>query len=380
MATRRLLALLACTLAVAPAALGKTTDNERKIGKEGDDEVAKQYRVITSPAYVERVQRIGAEVAKAAASQEPDLTLKFTVLDIPDVNAFSLPNGSIYVNKGLIDIVQSDDELAGVLAHEAAHAVRHHLLQLIKKQQRFDISTIAAVLVGAAAGVNVGEVAQVGSLVSTGRANAFNQTLETEADHYAVDFLQKTHFNPVGMLTFMERLARQDTMSSQGLTDYGIFRTHPLSVQRKLALTTLLNQRGITINRRQVMKSLQAQAVETTVKGKLAAQVMLGPNVLLTVADDGDAKAMTRANNIADRLNKVLGPGSNWNSPSVGGPGSTVLLFSGTPVYEVSDADVALLGSPAKDLAEQARKHLYDRLRAEWVDTLRDKMPTQASR
>ncbi len=379
---RRVVLLAACALSLAPGILAprawaepdpaperkvsKQIEEERRIGKEAEAEVAKQFKTVTDPAYVDRVQRIGAEIAKVV--NEPDINFKFTVLDVPEVNAFSLPNGSIYVNKGLVDVCESDDELAGVIGHEIAHAARHHMWQLIRKQRKFDVATLAAIVVGAAAGVNVGQAAQVSGLVTTGITNAYSQELESESDHYAVEYLMKTRYNPVGVLTFMERLALQE-MSSQGTIDYGIFRTHPLSRQRKLALAKQLNEKGITINRREVMKSLQAQPVETRVNGKLAAQVVLGGNFLMTVADSDGVPAMERAAKIAEVLNRTLTSKVNFMSFQVGPSGRTVEAL-GTVLYEVTDEDAALLGKPAKTVAESAKESLKKALWREYIPTL----------
>src|SRR5262249_439382 len=124
----------------SPALAQKTAkpppeDPEVKVGRDSAAETEKEVKFITEPAIVERVNRIGQEIAAIANSTEIPATwgdpkvkkfnYSFRVVDDKDVNAFSLPGGFIYVNKGLLDYVHSDDELAGVLAHEVAHAAHH---------------------------------------------------------------------------------------------------------------------------------------------------------------------------------------------------------------------------------------------------------------
>ena len=107
-------------------------DGEVKLGRMNAEENDRQVKLITDSKILERVNRIGGELARIAnnypipatwgSSQLKPFKYTFKVVDDKDVNAYSLPGGFIYVHKGLIDAVRSDDELAGVLAHEIAHA------------------------------------------------------------------------------------------------------------------------------------------------------------------------------------------------------------------------------------------------------------------
>jgi len=256
--------VLILALSAPLSALAKTTDEERKIGKEAADQIAKDKttKFVTDPAIVDRVERIGKEVAKYA--DEPDLTYTFHVIDSTDVNAFSLPGGYIYLNKALVDRCESDDELAGVIGHEMAHAAHHHERQLLSKQKKLDWMTLALVLAGATTGADVSQAALLAQVVTLARVNGFGMKFETEADHYAVEYLSKSPYNPVGVLTFMEKLAHDDAFKGTSRMDMGIFQTHPLSKERVQALVDLLNKKGIVIDRRKVTGFLKV----TTKEGK----------------------------------------------------------------------------------------------------------------
>ena len=120
-------------------------DGEVKLGRMNAEENDRQVKLITDSKILERVNRIGSELARIAnnypipaswgSSQLKPFRYTFKVVDDKDVNAYSLPGGFIYVHKGLIDAVRSDDELAGVLAHEIAHAAHHHVLKLLREQR-----------------------------------------------------------------------------------------------------------------------------------------------------------------------------------------------------------------------------------------------------
>src|SRR5579872_2476080 len=151
-------ARIAATLSTLPALLAvcvgpmwaddknkaKAEDPEVKLGRENAAENDKNIKLVTDAAVVDRVNRIGQEIAAVANSVEipaiwgtPNVkkfAYTFKVVDDKDVNAYSLPGGFIYVNKGLLDYVHSDDELAGVLAHEITHAAHHHMVKLMHEQ------------------------------------------------------------------------------------------------------------------------------------------------------------------------------------------------------------------------------------------------------
>ena len=109
---------------------------EIKLGKDAAVQVDKDMKLITTGPELDRVVKIGNKLAAIAASVNVPATwginrlskfdYTFKLVDAKDINAFSLPGGFIYVNKGLVDAVQSDHELAGVIAHELAHAAHHH--------------------------------------------------------------------------------------------------------------------------------------------------------------------------------------------------------------------------------------------------------------
>ena len=119
-------------------------DPEIKIGREAHEEMLKSgMKLISDSAMLSRVTAIGARLANVAnktvipatygTENRTPYTYRFHIVDDKDVNAFALPGGWLYVNKGLLDYVQSDDELAGVLAHEVIHAAHHHILKLQKE-------------------------------------------------------------------------------------------------------------------------------------------------------------------------------------------------------------------------------------------------------
>jgi len=149
--------------AAKPAPGPEIGANEIKLGQEAAAEVAKDSKFITDPAILERVRTIGQKIVKVANSKSivalygsdrvTPFEFDFQVIADKDVNAFSTPGGHVYINKGLLDFVQSDQELAGVIAHEITHASHHHMVYLIKKSEGASnlgaLAVLATILSGA---------------------------------------------------------------------------------------------------------------------------------------------------------------------------------------------------------------------------------------
>ena len=106
-------------------------ETEIQIGLQGGADLEKQYGVVKDAAMQKRLDAIGARVA--AVSAEPDLPWTFKILDSEDVNAVALPGGPVYMMRGMMEYAKSDDQLAGVVAHEVVHADHHHAKTVIER-------------------------------------------------------------------------------------------------------------------------------------------------------------------------------------------------------------------------------------------------------
>jgi len=131
-------------------------DNDIKLGKDYSADVDKETKPSEDKAIVERVQRIGNELAEIANAtpitalwgdkRMSKFPYVFKVIQGKDVNAFSLPGGTIYVYEGLVKYVESDDELAGVLSHEISHASLRHVATLQREQSKLSIIQLPLLL------------------------------------------------------------------------------------------------------------------------------------------------------------------------------------------------------------------------------------------
>jgi len=307
----------------APPAPTPVDDGEVKLGRLNAEENDKQVKLVTDAAIVQRVNRIGQELAAIAnstpipatwgSSQLKVFRYTFKVVDDKDVNAYSLPGGFIYVHKGLIDAVHSDDELAGVLAHEISHAAHHHVVKLIREQNKIQnvvipLEVLAAAVALSKRGANGGEGAQqalmAGQLYTTAKINTYGIEAEKDADHAGLLLMTHSKYNPVGLYSFMIRLAALERQ--KGVGDMGIFRTHPPAPERVESAKNLLDQLHIPIHLADVDPSIRATVTTVKNSGVDMAEIKIRGIVVCRVISDDGIPAAERAATIGKKLTAML--------------------------------------------------------------------------
>lgn len=369
-------AVLALTPPPAQGARSKDVDLERKLGQEAAAEADKNLKYLTDEKYTKRVERIGQEIATVAkvtkvaatygSSDLADFSYTFKVADDRLVNAFSLPAGYVYVNKGLIDRVESDDELAGVLAHEIAHVAHHHMLKLLQKQSQYDrivFLIIAAAIAGKTQGADMQNIFYGARLFEIGKLNSYSREAESDADATAIRYLLKTRYNPVGVLTFMEKLARDQSYDPKA-EEQGITMTHPLSRDRAANIIAQLKEFGVPVNRRAVAAGIAATVSDATVNGKKVSQVTMGNRVILQPADAGGAASADRAKELADLLNRLLDQNLEPRDVRLSADGTAVYVKQEL-VVDVRQDDADLAGMTREALATKAKESIQTALLSE---------------
>ncbi|MBV9052968.1 MAG: M48 family metalloprotease [Hyphomicrobiales bacterium] len=183
-----------------------------------------------------------------AASTEPGLSYKITVLNSPTVNAFSLPDGHLYVTRGLLALANSTSEIAAVLAHEMAHVTARHAIQRVELEKSSALfSKVAAEVLNDPAG---GQQLQEKSKLSLA---SFSRQQEFEADSIGVRTMAKAGYDPYGASHFLSSLARYASLrtallGSAASSRPDMFSTHPATTERvQMALQSArqLNAPGV---------------------------------------------------------------------------------------------------------------------------------------
>jgi beta-barrel assembly-enhancing protease len=202
---------------------------EISLGRSYSENLNRQLDLVDDPFIAQYIGQLGQKLVQM--SERRDIEYHFYVVNTREVNAFALPGGFIYVNRGLIETADSEDELAGVLAHEIGHvAGKHGLRQLSKKL------LLAGVTVGAGMAVGMksakwGEVVQAaGGIGVFFAALKFSRDDEREADWLALQTLNRAGMDPRGMISFFQKL---DAMSKErGVKMPAFLNTHPLPAER----------------------------------------------------------------------------------------------------------------------------------------------------
>jgi predicted Zn-dependent protease len=218
----------ALALLLASAGCGGSigVEEEAELGATLAAQASKEVRLIDDPAAVGALNEIGRGLAEHADSTGRRYT--FYLVDSPEVNAFAIPGGHVFVNRGLVERADQFAELAGVLGHEIAHVTERHGIEQLEKQQN------AGLLVGIVywvLGREPGALEQVA--IQGGGAALFakyGRDAEREADQRAVRTLATAGYDPEGIATFFEELLREQARRPTAVDQW--FSTHPTSEER----------------------------------------------------------------------------------------------------------------------------------------------------
>ncbi|HXW51298.1 MAG TPA: M48 family metalloprotease [Candidatus Acidoferrales bacterium] len=216
-----MLASLVMTSAPLPAGAVSTAE-EIRIGEEAARQVDQENPILTDPILQNWVNTIGGNLAQYRA--RPDIHYTFKIIDTNDINSFSIPGGFIYVNYGLLNFVNSDDELAGVLGHEIGHTERRNQITLNAKAQ------ILNVVLGVLSFISP-FIWRFGGLINGLSVEKMSRIDELQADQYGLMLMTRAGYDPNAMVSFMERLGNEDAAEGNDLLNK-YFEDHPESPDR----------------------------------------------------------------------------------------------------------------------------------------------------
>jgi hypothetical protein len=207
-------------------------NSEIGMGKQYSMEVEKSSHLVTDPVIVEYVNRVGQNLVKNSDAKVP-FTIK--VLDTDEINAMALPGGFFYVNSGLILACDSEDELAGVMAHEISHVVAHHAAREMTRLNYMQIGSIPLMIFtqGTWTGYGIYEAAQLAVPMAFLQ---FSRNFEAEADYLGVQWMYKAGYDPQGMVTIFEKLSALEKHKPGALSR--AFSDHPATPDRIAAVET----------------------------------------------------------------------------------------------------------------------------------------------
>ena len=211
-----------------------SADKERELGVEEAKKVETSMGLVADPTLVAYIQAVGERVAKQSPRQ--DVSYTFKVVNQPEPNAFALPNGNIYISRGLLALANSEDELAGVLAHEVVHVAARHTVRSANVAAATSPLRIVTGIAGLATGIlapRVGEgIMDLGDVATEAFMAPYGRSQEREADDVGVDLAARAGYDPKGLPRILRALEREEALRRGGPTRQSFFDTHPATPER----------------------------------------------------------------------------------------------------------------------------------------------------
>lgn len=208
------------------------TESEVKMGRMLAAQVDKEAKFVDDPIITEYVNRVGQNIVLHSDAKVP-FTIK--VIDAEEINAFALPGGFFYVNKGLILAADNEAELAGVMAHEIAHVCARHAMENERKMQIMDYGMLAGILLG---GPILSNVLYNGAGFFEGMAFLkFSRGAEAEADKLGMQYMWAAGYDPSAMATMFEKLEGKNKKKPGTIAK--LFQDHPAPADRRASALAL---------------------------------------------------------------------------------------------------------------------------------------------
>jgi beta-barrel assembly-enhancing protease len=200
-----------------------SVDEEWQMGQQLEQQLAQKLKLVNDPTALAYVTQIGQRIVSQTELSNARWT--FHIVADPEVNAFNVPGGHVYVNTGLITAASNTAELAGVMAHEIGHGVARHATERISKVYGLNYG------LGAALGQDPSLVKQIVAQVAAGGLVAkFSRDDEREADRLGVRYMYDAGYNPEGMATMFEKLLSLRKRRPGAVEQF--LSTHPLAEDR----------------------------------------------------------------------------------------------------------------------------------------------------
>lgn len=187
-------------------------EQDVQLGRQAAAEIRQQVPMLEDERTESFVERIGDRLIESIPGdyREPAFRYSFDVVNMREINAFALPGGPMFVNRGMIEAARSDGEIAGVMAHELAHVVLRHGTVQATRGQKFQLGAIAGQVLGSIIGGTAGAIVAQGSELGLGAYFLkYSREFEREADLLGAQIMARAGYDPRQMATMFETIERQ---------------------------------------------------------------------------------------------------------------------------------------------------------------------------
>lgn len=201
-----------------------------QLGQEAAQQVRQQYEAVQSPALQDYIRRVGDRLAATPEARQSGFNFTFTLLNDPQVNAFALPGGPMFIFTGLIKACDNEAQLAAVMGHEMSHVILRHGTHEASKA---NLIQLPALLAGAVAGEN----SMLGLLSRVGASSVvlkFSRDAESEADALGSHLMAEAGYDPLEMARFFARLQQAGGQGNSRLAQF--LSDHPNPGNRERAI------------------------------------------------------------------------------------------------------------------------------------------------
>jgi len=226
------------TFFLSPAYPLMSHEKEGKLGRRVLQMIRKEAVFVDDPEVVGYVEDVGRRiVAQVGPHYFP---FRFYVIKDESLNAFAVPGGLVFVNTGLLEVIDREDELAGVIAHELAHVQARHLAKRMEKLTRLNLATTAVTIVGLLLGRGqTGQaIAVTSSALAATKALSYSRADEEEADRLGFQYLTAAGYDPRGFIEVFNKIIRHRWLLSENIPSYLL--THPSTPERITYLEALI--------------------------------------------------------------------------------------------------------------------------------------------
>jgi predicted Zn-dependent protease len=198
-------------------------EEEWRLGQQLSTDIARQMPLVDDQQALAYVNRVGRDIV--SRTEMANLPWQFHIVKEPELNAFNIPGGHVYVTTGLLGAADNASQFAGVLAHEISHGVSRHGTEQLSKA--YGLEMVAGVVLGQNPAVYKQILAQI---VGTGALARFSRTAEDEADTLGTRYMYDAGYDPRGIVTMFEKLLRTRKGKPRSVEKF--FSTHPLTEAR----------------------------------------------------------------------------------------------------------------------------------------------------
>lgn len=247
------------TLVFLLASCSLSEDQEVALGRQDADEINSQLPIVTDPAIRDYIQALGESIARKTSRS--DLDWHFYVVNTRQVNAFALPGGFIYVNRGLIESADRLDELTGSLGHEIGHVVERHSVKQMESARKANLGVAVVCMLTSICQSGLAQAAvQVGGTALFAR---YSRLDELQADSEGVVNVTRAGYDPQGIPDLFQVLLRE--RQNQPTKVEGWFASHPLEEARIQRAKTLISQLPLDRSQKLIVDTPEFQAFKTRV-------------------------------------------------------------------------------------------------------------------